>query len=118
MEREAFQDSPRRSPFVTHSSNSPVRSVHAEMGVESLASQMDFGHRTADFFDDTTEDESLDNAERAWVDDSGGIALGQPLRVGSKKRRSGHYLGSTLGQFHSQCGDKRASSFGSHPDVQ
>ncbi|KAM0718277.1 hypothetical protein Q7P37_006609 [Cladosporium fusiforme] len=49
-------DSPRRSPHVTHSVTSPVRSVHPEM-LESIDSQADFGSRTADFFDDTTSDE-------------------------------------------------------------
>lgn len=51
-----MSDSPRRSPHVTHSVTSPVRSVHPEM-LESINSQADFGARTADFFDDTTSEE-------------------------------------------------------------
>lgn len=57
-----LSDSPRRSPHVTHTVTSPVRSVHptlhmeslnsqATMPMESLDSQADLGMRTADFFD-------------------------------------------------------------------
>lgn len=59
-----LSDSPQRSPHITHSVQSPVRSVHPEHGheesmhhMESIDSQADFGLRTADFFDDTTSEE-------------------------------------------------------------
>lgn len=57
-----LSDSPRRSPQITHSVQSPVRSVHPEHEesmhhMESINSQADLGLRTADFFDDTTSEE-------------------------------------------------------------
>ncbi|KAK0840972.1 hypothetical protein LTR03_010211 [Friedmanniomyces endolithicus] len=52
-------DSPRRSPVTTHAVSSPVRSVYPEMqGLDSIHDQPDFGLRTADFFEDTSEDDS------------------------------------------------------------
>jgi hypothetical protein len=57
-----ISDSPRRSPHVTHTVTSPVRSIHppllmeslnsqSELLMESLHSQADLGMRTTDFFD-------------------------------------------------------------------
>ncbi|KAK0936552.1 hypothetical protein LTR48_002819 [Friedmanniomyces endolithicus] len=52
-------DSPRRSPVTTHAVSSPVRSVYPEMqGLDSIHDQPDFGLRTADFFEYTSEDDS------------------------------------------------------------
>lgn len=102
-----FSSSPRRSPNITHSINSPVRSVHPEMIMESLNSQADFAHRTADFFDDTTESEGDDFIEP----NAHGREATLPGRKGSPKRRkSGNYLGGTTDQLRSQCEGKRASS--------
>lgn len=62
-----ISDSPRRSPHITHTVTSPVRSLHptlhmesfnsqADMPRESLDSQADLGMRTADFFDASSSD--------------------------------------------------------------
>ncbi|KAF2173762.1 hypothetical protein M409DRAFT_16035 [Zasmidium cellare ATCC 36951] len=57
-----FSNSPRRWTTITQSLASPVRSVHPETTdtgmMESINSQADFGHRTADFFEDSSEDEA------------------------------------------------------------
>ena len=50
--------SPRRSPQIIQAITSPVRSLYPEQGMESIQSQADFGLRTADFFEDSSEDES------------------------------------------------------------
>ncbi|CAK3911150.1 Hypothetical predicted protein [Lecanosticta acicola] len=59
-----FSNSPRRFTRITPSLGSPVRSVHPEQErsrghMESIDSQADFGHRTADFLDvDSSDDET------------------------------------------------------------
>lgn len=68
-----ISDSPRRSPHVTHTVTSPVRSIHppllmeslngqSEIPMESLHSQADLGMRTADFFDGSSSDGGEDIA--------------------------------------------------------
>ena len=68
-----LSDSPRRSPHITHTVTSPVRSLHptlhmeslnsqADMPMESLHSQADMGMRTADFFDASSSDGEEDIA--------------------------------------------------------
>ena len=68
-----ISDSPRRSPYITHTVTSPVRSLHptlhmeslnsqADMPTESLHSQTDLGMRTADFFDVSSSDGEEDIA--------------------------------------------------------
>jgi hypothetical protein len=68
-----ISDSPRRSPHITHTVTSPVRSLHptlhmeslnsqADMPMESLHSQADLGMRTADFFDASSSDGEEDIA--------------------------------------------------------
>jgi hypothetical protein len=68
-----ISDSPRRSPHITHTVTSPVRSLHptlhmeslnsqAEMPMQSIDSQADLGMRTADFFDASSSDEEEDIA--------------------------------------------------------
>lgn len=111
METQSFRGSPRRSPQVVDTVTSPVRSVHPEVSMAAFSDQVDFGHRSTDFFDDTTEDDSIDHAERHRADEGVGIAIDphRPLRI-SKKRRSGHYLGGTTDNLHSQCEEKRISS--------
>lgn len=58
-----FSNSPRRYTRITQSLGSPVRSVHPEQEagfsghMESIDSQADFGHRTADFFDTESSDD-------------------------------------------------------------
>ena len=65
--------SPRRSPHVTHTVTSPMRSIHppllmeslkshSEIPLESLHSQADLGMRTADFFDGSSSDGEEDIA--------------------------------------------------------
>ena len=52
--------SPSRCPQITDGLTSPVRSVHPQMmqQMDSINSEPDFGLRTTDFFDDTSDDES------------------------------------------------------------
>lgn len=68
-----LSDSPRRSPHVTHTITSPVRSLQptlhleslnsqADMPMESIESQADLGMRTADFFDASSSDGEEDIA--------------------------------------------------------
>lgn len=55
-----YSDSPRRWTQVTQSLPSPIKSVRPEYSVanmESLDSQIDFGHRTVDIFEDESSDE-------------------------------------------------------------
>lgn len=91
-----MSDSLRRSPYITSGLENPVRSVHPDM-IESLNSQADFGHRTVDLFDDTSEDEGTD---------PGSVAPDIDLlaRRGSatKKRQSGP-ISAPLAPFVSQC---------------
>lgn len=103
--RTSYHESPGRFPLVTQSAHRPVQSAHPELFSQPPPpSPIDPGHRTADFFDDTTEDEqSLDHDEQHGV----GIAIDGPRHHRTRKRRSGNYLGGTTQQFHSQCGDKR-----------
>ncbi|GAB7355411.1 hypothetical protein MBLNU459_g5928t1 [Dothideomycetes sp. NU459] len=60
-----MSESPRQRPRITHNVQSPIHSVHPEMMMESLSSQLDLGHRTADFFDDTDEDSPIDTRVEA-----------------------------------------------------
>lgn len=55
-----FSNSPRRWTQVIEALTSPVKSVHPEQSVQmdSLNSQTEFGHRTTDFFDDSSDDEA------------------------------------------------------------
>lgn len=112
MDRTSFHDSPRRSPHVTESINSPARSVHPELVMTPLDSQIDFGHRT-NCFDSTTEEDSIDQAERdshiAEYVEPPPIMSG-PRHSRSRKHKSGNYLGGNTEQFHSRCGDKFGSS--------
>lgn len=81
-----ISDSPRRSPQITNGLTSPARSVHP-VQMESLHSQADFGHRTTDFFDDSSDDDAAD-----LVDDVGVAPDVQLLRTqgsATRKRRSG-----------------------------
>jgi hypothetical protein len=71
-----ISDSPRRSPHITHTVTSPVRSLHptlhmeslhsqadiADMPMDSIDSQVDLGMRTADFFDASSSDGEEDIA--------------------------------------------------------
>ncbi|KXT01755.1 hypothetical protein AC578_2733 [Pseudocercospora eumusae] len=57
-----FSNSPRRYTQVMEGPQSPARSMHPEHSglgpqMESIHSQADFGLRTTDYFDDTSEDE-------------------------------------------------------------
>lgn len=109
-ERVRISDSPRRSPHITQALTSPVRSVHPEMrAMESLHSQPDFGHRTTDFFDDTSEDES------ANAMGPGGGATDVDFVEGrgstTQKRRSA----PTSDPFASQCEGRRVTE---QPDTE
>ncbi|KAK5168984.1 uncharacterized protein LTR77_006293 [Saxophila tyrrhenica] len=53
-ENVRISKSPRRSPQITESLTSPIRSVQA-LQMESLHSQADVGMRTTDFFEDSSE---------------------------------------------------------------
>lgn len=56
-----FSNSPRRYTQVMQGLQSPARSVHPEhsgtVGMQSIHSQADFGLRTTDYFEDSSEDE-------------------------------------------------------------
>lgn len=105
-----MSDSPRRSPRITQALNSPTRSIHPEMIMGSLNSQSDFGHRTADFFDDTSDSdpELGDLAEQNILEQDHEL----PIRRATppKDRKSASYLGGATDRFHSRCEEKRASS--------
>ncbi|TKA63870.1 hypothetical protein B0A49_09296 [Cryomyces minteri] len=95
--------SPARSPQIAQGPGSPVKSVHLEM-MDSILNQPDHGHRTADFFDDSSDSDTTDpgffhsNAATAGGDTAG--------RRGSSKAS---YLGATPAHFVTQCEEKKPS---------
>lgn len=78
--------SPRRSPQITQGLTSPVRSIHA-MQMESLHSQPDMALRTADFFDDSSEDGRADNISPTEVAPDADLLEGR-VTTREKKRRT------------------------------
>ncbi|KAK5684368.1 hypothetical protein LTS10_004236 [Elasticomyces elasticus] len=99
-----LSNSPRRSPAITHAITSPVRSVYPEMqGMDSIHSQPDFGLRTADFFEDTSEDESAILPVEGGDAGDGGVP---GRRAKGSKRRQSLVDSQTLA---SRCEPKRVS---------
>ena len=94
--------SPRRSPQITSGVGSPVRSVHPQMQqMDSVHSQPDFGLRTADFFENSSEDEYADEKDPADIAPD----LDQSERRASAiKKRHG---ASPAEPSASQCDSKR-----------
>ena len=96
-----ISNSPRRSPQVTNGIVSPVKSVHPQLqGMESINCQMDFAHRTTDFFEDSSGDESLEGIDPGTI--APDIALLDRRGSAAKKRRTA----STVEPFASQCESK------------
>lgn len=82
---------------------SPVRSVHPEMlsHMESIHSQADFGHRTADFFEDGSSDDGTGESANIAPD----VDLDERRGSVTKRRQRP----STTAPFKSQCESKRAT---------
>ncbi|KAK5135729.1 hypothetical protein LTR08_004715 [Meristemomyces frigidus] len=99
-----ISNSPRRSPLITHGLTSPARSVYPEM--ESLHSQPDFGHRTADFFDDTSDDEAGGIVGHGR-DDGADVDPLDKRRSGPRKQRQPAPMSEP---FVSQCEGRRGTS--------
>lgn len=57
-ESAVLSESPRRSPQINEGLTSPARSVHPELYMNSMRNLMELGVKTADFFDDTSEDDA------------------------------------------------------------
>ncbi|KAK5162633.1 hypothetical protein LTR04_003215, partial [Oleoguttula sp. CCFEE 6159] len=95
--------SPARSPQIARGPGSPVKSVHLEM-MDSILNQPDNGRRTADFFDDSSDSDTIDpgflHSDAATA---GGVTVG---RRGSSKAS---YLGATPAHFVTQCEEKKPS---------
>ena len=104
---------PRRSPQVTQAVTSPVRSVHPQLqGMDSITSQADFGMRTADFFEDSSGEESLPGIDP----DSVAPHIDQVDRRGSgnRKRRTSSTVEPLVSQCESKSGTVDPSSAGYH----
>ncbi|KAK3072765.1 hypothetical protein LTR53_006227 [Teratosphaeriaceae sp. CCFEE 6253] len=97
-----LSNSPRRSPVTTEGVTSPVRSVYPTMqGLDSIHSQPDFGLRTADFFEDTSEDES------AVIPSPSGD--GPEVELLERRGKGGKRRQSLVGALPSRCEPKRVS---------
>ena len=95
-----ISSSPRRSPQITQGLTSPVRSVHPQMQqLDSLHSQPDFGLRTADFFDDSSDDETANAIDPSTV--APDVDLIE--RQGSAKKRRSSFQTE---RFYSRCESK------------
>lgn len=98
-----FSNSPRRWTTTTESLASPARSVHPEQDtgmMESISSQADFGHRTTDFFDDSSNDEGGGIGEAVTAPDD--IRERPPSPSKRKRPPPGE-------SFVSQCEPKRVT---------
>ena len=96
-----ISNSPRRSPQITNAVISPVKSVHNQLhGMDSIHDQPDYGHRTTDFFEESSGDESLEGIDPATV--SPDINLLDRRGSANKKRRTA----STVEPFATQCESK------------
>ena len=94
-----ISSSSRRSPQISQGLTSPVRSVHPQMQqMESLQSQPDFGLRTADFFEDSSEDETMKRIDPDSVAPDVDL-LGRRGSAWKKKR----HTASTTEPLTSQC---------------
>ena len=104
---------PRRSPQITKALTSPVRSVHPQLqGMDSINSQADFGLRTADFFEDSSGEESVTGIDP----DSVAPDIDQLDRRGStnRKRRTASTVEPLVSQCESKSGTVDPSSAGYH----
>lgn len=101
--------SPRRSPQITEALTSPARSFHPQIQqMDSMHSQPDYGLRTTDFFDDTSDDESAKALSSHDVVTANDLLAHQG--IASKKRHSG----LPDEPFVSQCEGKGGSPNPSH----
>jgi hypothetical protein len=106
-------DSARRSPQINNTTISPVKSVHTQLqGMDSIHDQPDYGHRTTDFFEDSSGDESLEGIDPATV--APDIDLLDRRGSASKKRRTA----STVEPFATQCESKRGAVDSGHAGYQ
>lgn len=109
-----LSESPASSPQVVQGPVSPVRSVYLKM--ESIQNQRDQGLRTADFFDDSSEDEGLMSNGSPRVD-AAEEKLKEKRRSSSPQhRKEATYLGSTPAQYVSRCRDETRVPIG--PQLQ
>lgn len=99
--RIRISNSPQRSPQITQAVASPVKSVHTQLqGMDSIRDQSDYEHRTTDFFEDSSGDESLEGVDPATV--APDMDLLDRKGSASKKRRTA----STVEPFITQCESK------------
>lgn len=101
-----ISESPRRWTQVTQSLPSPIKSVRPEYSVanmDSLDSQIDFGHRTIDFFEDESSDEEPLTARKSAMGLSGPDMDTRERPDSPSKRKSGPPL---IQPFVSQCEPK------------
>lgn len=102
-----YSDSPRRWTQVTPSLSSPVKSVRPEYSValmDSLDSQIDFGHRTTDFFEEESSDEEPLTARRSVTGLPGPDLDARERSISPGKRRS--QRPPLMQAFVSQCEPK------------
>ncbi|EME80843.1 uncharacterized protein MYCFIDRAFT_197731 [Pseudocercospora fijiensis CIRAD86] len=100
-----FSNSPRRYTQVMEGPQSPARSMHPEhsglgLQMENIDSQADFGHRTTDYFDDTSEDEEAPPPVSGDLE----AVIGRSGSPSKKKRPI-----SSTQMMVSQCEPKRVS---------
>lgn len=102
-----YSDSPRRWTQVTQSLPSPVKSVRPEHSValmDSLDSQIDFGHRTSDFFEEESSDEEPLTARKSIIGFAGPDIDSRERSISPGKRKS--QRPPLMQPFVSQCEPK------------
>lgn len=99
-----MSNSPRRSPRIVAGLTSPVMSVHpSTYAMDSIHSQPDFGLRTIDFFDDSSEEGSLHELSPDKL--APDAELFQPTLSSAKRRQKNN---PQEDQFVSRCEERRS----------